>query len=79
MAKKQPGKDTAAQAGRKTMTIQPSTSGATGCTGAFTQEQQVVAVISAIMPQLTQVIDRSMARVVRMQPHSNHQTGGKKF
>ena len=56
--------------------VQPSTSGATGCTGAFTPEQQ--AVISAIMPQLTQVIDRSVARAVRMQPHSNRQTGGEK-
>jgi len=36
MAEKQPGKDAAAQAGGKTTTVQPSTSGATGCTGAFT-------------------------------------------
>jgi len=57
-------------------TVQPSTSSATSCTGAFTPEQQVAAVISAIMPQLTQVIDRSVARVVGMQPHSNRQTGG---
>ena len=56
--------------------VQPSTSSATGRSGAFTSEQQAAAVISAIMPQLTQVIDRSMARAVGMQHHSNRQTGG---
>ena len=76
MAEKQPGKDAAAQAGGKTTTVQPSTSSATGRTSAFTPEQQAAAVLNAIMPQLTQVIDRSVARAVGMQPHSNRQTGG---